>query len=120
MSDTEILESTDNAVMLDMAVRTGTVNVMQQRQWIRTMYSGASLCECKQTLQPGESASDTRQCSFLCLTTSGPVSVTFVDAENSEHTLTVNKALLLDSALSNITVSNEGSDAVVVAMTRLK
>ena len=114
------VQPTDKAVMLDMQVRTGTANVMQQRQWIRTMYSGTSLCECSVSLDAGECVSDSNEYQFVCLTTSGPVKVTFIDLEQTIHSLNVTKALILDSHVSNIIVVNEGSEIVTVNMTKLK
>lgn len=118
--NTDDLQPTDKAVMLDMQVRTGTANVMQQRQWIRTMYSGTSLCECNVSLSTGESVHDSNEYSMVCITTSGTVKVTFVDAEQTIHTLVVNKALILDSTVSDIIVVNEGSEVVTVSMTKLR
>ena len=114
------VQTTDKAVMLDMQVRTGTANVMQQRQWIRTMYSGTSLCECSVSLDAGESVRDSNEYQFICLMTSGTVKVTFVDSEQTIHSLTVTKALILDSHVSDLIVVNEGSEVVTVSMTKLK
>lgn len=114
------VQPTDKAVMLDMQVRTGTANVMQQRQWIRAMYSGTSLCECSVSLGASESVSDSNEYQFVCLTTSGPVKVTFVDSEQTIHSLNVAKALILDSHVSDLIVVNEGSEIVTVSMTKLK
>lgn len=116
----DALRPTDKAVMIDMQVRTGTANVMQQRQWIRQMYSGTSLCECSVTLENGQSVSNSNEYNLVCLSTNGAVKVTFVDAEQTIHTLLVNKALILDSQVSNLIIVNEGLDPVVVNMTKLK
>lgn len=116
----EGLQSNDKAVMLDMQVRTGTANVMQQRQWIRAMYSGNSLCECSVNLGVEEGVHDANEYSLVCLTVTGPVKVTFVDSEQTIHTLSVNKALILDSQISDLIVANNGSEPVVVNMTKLK
>lgn len=118
--NTSGLQSTDKAVMLDMQVRTGTSNVMQQRQWLRYMYSGTSLCECNVSLETGQSVQDPNEYSMVCLTTSGEVKVTFVDSEQTIHTLKVTRALILDSTVSSLIVVNEGSDVVAVSMTKLK
>ena len=114
------LQSTDKAVMLDLQVRTGTANVMQQRQWARYMYSGQCLCECSVNLQTGESVSDSGTYSLICLTTSGEVKATFVDGEQTIHTLKVSKALILDSTASNLIIVNEGAEVVTVNLTKLK
>ena len=119
MTDTN-LNSTDKAVMLDMQVRTGTANVLQQRQWIRTMYSGTSLCECQITLEAGKAINDSNAYSFFCLTTSDKVKITFVDSEKTIHTLKVSKAIILDSPVSDFVILNEGSEAVTLSMTKLK
>lgn len=116
----DALRPTDKAVMIDMQVRAGTANVMQQRQWIRQMYSGTSLCECSITLENGQSVSDYNEYNLVCLSTNGVVKVTFADAKQTIHTLLVNKALILDSQVSNFIIVNEGLDPVVVNMTKLK
>lgn len=117
---TEEIMDVQKAVMLDMQVRTGTANVMQQRQWCRTMYSGSALCECNLSLSAKESVKDSNEYQFLCLTTSGTVKVTFMDAEQTIHSLAVSKVLVLDSYVSDIVVANEGSEVVTVNMTKLK
>ena len=118
--NTDSLQPTDKAVMLDMQVRTGTANVMQQRQWLRAMYSGTSLCECNVSIEAGQGVQDPNEYSMVCLTTSGEVKVTFVDSEQTIHTLKVTKALILDSTASNLIVVNEGSETVTVSMTKLR
>lgn len=119
------LTASDSAVAVDMHVRTGTANVMTEKQWTRTLYSGTGLCNCQMTLKPGESATDNNTYSFLCIMTNTPVSVVIIDASSAIVKMKVNRILLLDDTVSGIVIANDlGADAEAVnanvSVTKLK
>ena len=116
---TNEVTSTTNAAMIDLSVRTGTANVMQQRQWGRFLYTGEHLCECKMTLEPEKSSADSGTYSMISITTDQPVQISFVNADESMLTMTVNKVLVLDSQVSDLTITNTGTTAANISVTKI-
>lgn len=112
---------TTNAVLIDLSVKSGTANVLNQRQWNRKCYEGEKLCECKINLQSGESMADevNTEYKLLTLMTSQPLKIAFVDSEKTIHTLIVTSNFIYDGGFSCLVITNTSEETAVISMTKL-
>lgn len=111
---------TTNAVMIDLSVRTGTANILNQRQWNRKTYEGDKLCECQLNLAANDSIADEVNTKYKLLTlmTSQPLKVTFV-SEETLHTLNVTSNFIFDGEFSCLVITNISDETAVISMTKL-
>lgn len=114
------LSPSDCAVVIDVNVKGGTANVLDQKQFIRALYSGDALQVEQITLKPEQSSSDTKAYSFMCVMTNKPVSLTYIDSANLIITVKVNKILILDNYIGSPVIINHGTEDAIVSVTRLK
>lgn len=112
---------TTNAVLIDLSVKSGTANILNQRQWNRKCYEGEKLCECKMNLQSNESVSDevSTKYKLLTLMTSQPLKVIFVDSDNNTHKLNVTSNFIYDGEFSCLVITNISEETAVISMTKL-
>ena len=111
---------TTNAVMIDLSVRTGTANILNQRQWNRKTYEGDELCECQLNLAANDSIADEVNTKYKLLTlmTSQPLKITFV-SEETLHTLNVTSNFIFDGEFSCLVITNISDETAVISMTKL-
>lgn len=119
MNNDDIVEPTDCAVVLDVSARSGTSNVLAQRQATRAMYAGQFLCTCQLNLKAGEKVSYTTNEQLLCIMTNVPLIVAFTAKDGSYVQLNVNQIMILDDHISELVISNQSEETAVVSVTKL-
>lgn len=114
------MEPTSCAVILDANIRAGTANVLAQKQFIRARYEGTSNCICQLNLEKGNHLNDSQEWSFVSIMTDQKLKVTFIDADQTIITLTVNKFLVLDNKISDLVIVNEGEATATISMAKIR
>lgn len=114
------MDTTSCAVVLDATIRTGTANVLAQRQFSRSLYEGTGDCVCQLKLEAGSHVSDSLEWNFVSIMTNQKLKVTFVDSEGTIITLTVNKFLVLDNKVSSMVIVNEGDSTATISIAKLR
>ena len=113
-----MMEYQDCGVVIDVNVRSGTANVLSQRQYMRGSYSGQALSVEQVNLEKGQAHNLCGEQKMLTILTDSPVKLTYM-LDNLIISQVVNSMLVIDTTINDCIILAEQGPAHL-SITRLQ
>lgn len=104
------MDNTQNAVIVDLRTLVGTANLFSKQNMYRALWTGDSVSTIHETLTCKKEI--TGDISLLVITTNSPVLLSYIQDEQ-EINIVVNKMLVLDSYITDVSLTPIEEKAVV-------